>query len=285
MSLFTFNRKAWLGARLQIGLSSREVAVVMRQGRKSSVLAHQAWDGGTAPDAKSLLERCGVLLAEADCKGLPAQVIVADSWARLFMVAPPANAARLQDLQAAALMRFQALYGEAASDWQLQADWQTGRPFLVCAMPKAMLAALEQMAATLKLRLASIQPHFVSAWNRHHRALFDGAWFGAVQGDSLMLGAVTGGRRLQALRRIAIAEDGHGLAWLQEQVTRAALQLGFPAPLQLQLAGNHAGLWRTSAAAKGTLIVGNLDQVAAAGDSAIPTIAPAVMLAQAGLPS
>ncbi len=234
-------------------------------------------------EVQELIARCAALLAGVDCANLPVRVVVADDWTRLFMAEPPRNARRMQDLQAAAAMRFLALYGEAPAEWELRGDWRVGASFPVCAMPRALLAALDQIAGDHKLRLVSLQPYFISAWNRYARLLPTGAWFGAVQGDSLMLGVVADGsqRRLQAVRRIAIPADGHGLPWLQEQLARTALQLSLPAPPQLCLSGNRERFWIASAAL-GTPVVLNLDQ--ARTDDAIAS-SPAIVLADTGLPS
>jgi hypothetical protein len=283
----------WLGARLRIGLSKRDVAIVLHGAgwrAKSTLLAHQAladhaMGDQTALQAQALAAQCAALLADTDCANLPLCVTVADAWTRLFMVEPPRNATRLQDLQAAAAMRFQALYGEAPADWQLQADWQLGAPFLVCAMPLALRDTLQRIAADNKLHLISLLPHFVVAWNRHCRALAPGAWFGTVQDDSLMLGAIAHAskRRLQTLRSIAIPPGDIEPRWLQDQVARTALQAGLATPSLLQLAGNRQQFRHASAAAGiGALVVRSLDKTLAdeKNESASPPSA-AIMLAQA----
>ena len=193
-------------------------------------------------------------LADAACAGLPLTVTVADSWARLFMVAPPHNAGRLQDLQAAAAMRFQALYGELPSAWEIQADWQAGAPFLACALPRPLLAALQQIAIDNKLHLLSVQAQFVAAWNTCARTLPADTWFGVVQDHSLTLGASP--RHHAACTRCAASPSrmtATSRAGCKSKSRRAALQLNVPTPTQLHLVGKQRPKWNAPNASGGTL--------------------------------
>src|ERR1700748_3971937 len=76
-----------------------------------------------ALDDNDLLEadRLGALLAaaldEVDGRGLPVHATLGDDLARYFIVTPPSNSARVQDLRAAASVRFQSLYGDTVSSW------------------------------------------------------------------------------------------------------------------------------------------------------------------------
>src|SRR6476469_5774426 len=96
------------------------------------------------------------LLAGAGCSHRPATVVLADELARLWQVTPPNNAARLADLEGAAALRFQALYGEPASGWTISAGWDAARPFLAGAVPRQLVAVLEQAAAQQHLKLVGI---------------------------------------------------------------------------------------------------------------------------------
>jgi len=251
----------WFGARVRIDLAQNSVAILRKHAgwrRQSAVLADQPLAEHSAQEPQRLTAQCKALLADAACAGLPLTVTVADNWARLFMVAPPHNAGRMQDLQAAAAMRFQSLYGELPSAWEIQADWQAGVPFLACALPRPLLAALQQIAIDHKLHLLSVEAQFVAAWNTYARTLPKDTWFGVAQDHNLTLGAIAQApRRLHAVRSIAIPDDGDEPRWLQEQVARAALQLNLPMPTQLHLAGKQRPKWSASG---GTLTVRNLEQ-------------------------
>lgn len=274
---------AWCGARAHLGLSKDGIALIRSDAgwrHRSTLLAEQPSLDRAIPEPQRLAAQCSALLADAACAGLPLCVTVDDAWARLFMVTPPHNAGSLQDLQAAAAMRFQALYDEPPADWQLEADWSANEPFLACAMPRSLLAALQQLAADNKLHLSTVMPQFVSAWNRYARALPAASWFGVVQQHCLTLGAIAPApkRRLEAVRSIAIPADGHDPRWLQEQLARVALQLNLSAPEHLHLAGNQRQYWIASS---GAPTVHNLEKAAFPATA----LSAAVMLARSTLRS
>lgn len=184
-----------------------------------------------------------VLLAELDVAGWPASFVLADELTRMWRVTPPPDAARMADLEAAAGLRFQALYGEAPSAWQLAADWNAAQPFFAAAMPRALLAVLSAVARDGKLAIVAIEPRFVNAWNRGRKGLKPGAWFGHVHDNLLTLGAAEAdGRQLRAIRPLPLppAVDH---AWLTQTLQREALLLDMEAPALLQVSGSAPASW------------------------------------------
>jgi hypothetical protein len=247
----------FLGARLHLGISRHSLVLRRTAGWRAHAtpIAELPLTEEAIAEPQRLILQCTSMLANANCAGLPFCVTVADELTRLFIVTPPHNASRLHDLHAAASMRFAALYGDSLSAWNLQADWNVNAPFLACALPHTLLSALQQVAAHNQLPLLSITPSFAAAWNQYRNTVPPDAWFGVVQDHSLTLGAITPTpkRRLEAVRNIAIPDNGHSLNWLQEQLSRAALQLNLPSPQQIQLVGNNRHWWggvHSDAAAK-----------------------------------
>lgn len=176
------------------------------------------------------------LLSGQNAAGMAACFVLADDLVRLWQVTPPAQAARLADLEGAAALRFHTLYGETPAAWNISADWNAVAPFMAAAIPRALQAAIEAAAAQRGLRLTGIIPHFVAAWNRHAGALQDSAWFGVVQSGVLALAACEDGQ-LRALRHIAIPH-GADHSWLTQCAQREALLLGLAAPALIQLSGD-----------------------------------------------
>lgn len=99
------------------------------------------------------------------------QVIVADNWARYFLLDPPAGVASLRDCRLLLQARFEALYGHSAADWVLQADWQAGRAMMACALPRSLVQSLDGC------RLGQLVPALLAQWNRQCGKLpASGAW-------------------------------------------------------------------------------------------------------------
>jgi hypothetical protein len=183
------------------------------------------------------------LLGELDAAGWPASFVLADELTRMWRVTPPAGAARMADLEAAAGLRFQTLYGEPPSAWQVSADWDAVQPFFAAAMPQVLLAALSAVAQDCQLSVVAIEPRFVHAWNRSRSGLKPGAWFGHVQDGLLTLAAAEAdGKSLRAIRPLPIPH-GADHYWLTQTLQREALLLDMEAPQLLQVSGNAPAAW------------------------------------------
>lgn len=261
-----------LNKNLRIGVSSTGIALLQTSGWMRLRVTLLSESGMTAEQASTsdwLAARLGSMIAEAKCVSQTATVILADDLVRMFIVTPPQNAAHLQDCRAAAEMRFQALYGDSIADWQLEADWNAKRPFLACAIPCALLAALRTAASKRRLALIEIVPRFIAAWNRWHSTLRADKWFGVAYGDMLTLG-VMDGQHLCAVRPTPVPAGGwDNGAWLSEHLAREALRLNLPAPKGIQLCGDLPGRWATHAF--GTLTCERLDAAERMGDRILPS--------------
>ncbi|WP_426111098.1 hypothetical protein [Massilia sp. PWRC2] len=262
------------GAALRLGVTANAIALVetRRWQRDARVLAELALDPALALPA-ALLAAAGSLFDTVRRDGWPLTVVLADDLVRLWHVTPPAGCSRLADLQAAAALRFQQLYGEPAASWQLSADWQLDRPFLAAAAPRPLLASVQQAGAAHAMTVLEVAPQFVVMLNRWRASLAPGDWFGVVHDGVLTLGVCdgNGGGALLALRALASGAHPNGAA-LREQVAREALRLNLPAPARLRLCGSVPPAWH---AVDGCTVLG-----AAAGSA--PEASPALQLAGCG---
>lgn len=238
------------GQALRIGVAQHGLALVKTsrwQGAPLEVIGEHRFDGAAVPGFEAIGAALRQLLADARCAGWPATVVLADDLARVWQVTPPQDSSRLADLEAAAALRFQSLYGEPASNWQLSAGWDAGKPFLAAAMPRHLLSLLQHAASEQQLALVEIVPQFIAGWNRWCGALKPGAWYGLVHDNVLTLGALDGAA-VRAVRACALP-DGASLEWLGQHVAREALRLNLPAPERLQLSGAAPAAWNNSSGA------------------------------------
>jgi hypothetical protein len=244
-----------LGASLHLSIGS--LSVTLSQNSTSwkkplSVLADQP----LIPT--QLKNQCDILLAHPSCSALPLSITLHDMWGRLFIVTPPKNAAQFSDLIAAATMRFQTLYGKDNDEWEINAEWQMGHPFLACAYPRSLLTMLQEAAKERGHLLLSVKPYFVMAWNLWRSKINSSAWFGVVQDEVVTLGIISElpATSLIGIRSIPI--HGHTIEWLAEQLTRIALQNNVAQPKQIQLVGNVYGYWKNSSGEEQVVI--NLEE-------------------------
>jgi hypothetical protein len=243
---------------LRIGVAADSLALV--QARRSllpasrpalRLLAEARFD--PAEGGAALGNGLRRLLADAPAAGHAVTVVLADDWARLWQVAPPGGASRMADLQAAAALRFQALFGAPAAGWQISADWDVDRAFLAAALPATLLAGLKQFGAEQRIHLVGIVPQFVAALNGWRKQRRPGAWFGMVHGAVLTLAVFDKGA-CAAVRTAVIPPAADG-AWLAAHIRREALLTGAAEPVLVQVCGAAPRSWAAQTADAGTACV------------------------------
>lgn len=238
-------------------------------------LAERAYapDDSLHGDFSALGQALEQLLPAGEYAGWPLSVVLDDALARLWQVDLPQGATRLADIEAAAALRFQALYGDAPGLWQSSGAWEARAPFF-CAVPRALLAQLTRVALDRKLALIFITPQFVRNWNRWQGALKPGAWFGQLQAQTLTLGVPRDGA-LHAVRAVPVPH-GAGHYWLEQTLAREALLQGAQAPGLLQLCGAAPADWLAPRAA-GALTCGAFTPPGVEG-----VLSPTAQLARSG---
>ena len=217
------------GARLHLGIGRGGLTLVLRPdgwSRKAvPLLELPAAEAG--PDLSTRLAQA---LGGKRYAGLPLAVALADDRVRLFMVPPPRNAVSLQDVKASAAMRFHTLYGDDPAGWLIDCAPASDEPFLACAVPSALVSAVQAAARDHGLRLVSLAPAFVLAWNRLHRRLGQ-AWLGVVQGGHITLGCTQNGE-LAAVHRAPLAGGR-----LLDAVRTASLRYSLDEPSEVKIFG------------------------------------------------
>lgn len=181
-------------------------------------------------------------------RGRRLALLVDDEMIRLWQVMPPAAAVRAADLDAAAIVRFRALYGESPALWRLAVDRAVDRPYIAAALPQALLDGLLTAAAAAGMPVVSVESRFVAAWNRHGGAQgTDATWLALFRDGVLVLGTGTGAR-LDAVRLAAVPADAdHG--WLALHVGREAARLGRVRPDELPVWGTVPEGWMAGSGA------------------------------------
>jgi hypothetical protein len=234
------------GHALRVGLAPQGVALVRTnawQRGQGAVLAERVF--GRASQAE-IFGQLHQLLETLSPAGWPVSVVLSDELVRMWQVAPPPSTSRVSDLQAAAALRFQALFGAPASAWKISADWQAEQPFLAAAVPLTLLQQLQDAASAHRFHLVEIVPQFVAALNQWRKRRRARAWFGAVHNGVFTVAAFDDGA-LAALRATPVPVDADR-EWLDSFVARETLRLGLESPQCLQVCGAAPALWRGEAA-------------------------------------
>ncbi len=179
-----------------------------------------------------LLERCRAGRASL-------RVLLGSHYTR-FCLVPWSDAINSpEELAGYARLCFEDIYGELGAPWQVSLSPEAaGRPRLAAAMPEEMLARLRDLARAGGMRVSSVQPYLMAAFNRFRTALAadDFLFLVAEPGRGSLL-LVRGGR-WTAVRSVALEESA---AALDDLIARESqllgLEHGAPAALYLHAPG------------------------------------------------
>ena len=232
--------------RTALYLGIDEVAITLvdeRRGRARPALFQVAWPAHDAAAVVLYAQQLAELFKEAKVHGARMHIVLADALVRYFTVIPPANIADFRDCEAAAAMRFAALFDEAPARWEIQADWHLTQPFLACAVPRALKACLEQSARAANVTLMGVAPQYVSAWNRWRRQLTADSWLVLAHGAQLSLGVAIAGELKSVKRLASTGSDDDALTFLPGLLAREALSLGRDLPARVAIIAPLAGQW------------------------------------------
>ena len=160
----------WRNKQLRVGLAADRIYIT---GGKSVDLAANdgSWD--------KPLEALPAILA--DKKG-EAAVVLADQFVRYALL--PWNEALKTSEQWTALAthRFTTLHGPRAAEWQINVtETAPMGPRLACAVDRALITQLADIFTKANLRLVSVQPFLVAAFNRIRKSVGNGSCWIVVE--------------------------------------------------------------------------------------------------------
>jgi len=173
-----------------IYLAQRRVCLVrIRRGMKPTLAADEVTvDPGAAPGwdgALGMLER---RLAEPTWGDARVRVVIADHWVR-YSVVPWSDALTSTAERLAHARELMAgVFGAEMSEWTVSlSETPPGSSCLASAVPTALLQGLKDSALSHGLKLASVQPQLIAAYNtwRHVLPAAEAAWFVTVEEGSL----------------------------------------------------------------------------------------------------
>jgi len=142
---------------------------------------------GQFGDFRPTLSRLAEVLAEPIWQEASARIVVADPWARYGIV--PWPNLRLDTAGRISHARYVLAenYGDVVNEWNVALeDAPPGRSYVACAMPAQLREGLEEILAGARLKLQSLQPQLIVAFNAWRQRLPpDDAWFVSLDDGSL----------------------------------------------------------------------------------------------------
>lgn len=178
---------------IRISLASERLTLVrLRGGLRRRVAAKQIIEcpapAGDAP-WRAALEALACALSQAEWQRAEARVVLSSGLVRYGLV--PWSGALHSPQEQEALVRhsFAKVYGDRVTQWTMR--WSTagkGAPSMTCAVDKGLLDGLRALAKPARLRLQSVQPYLMAAFNQWRRQLKgQTAWFALAERDRLCL--------------------------------------------------------------------------------------------------
>lgn len=167
---------------VSIYLAPRKLALARRsRGLKARVNAATeiAVPEGSFGDSDPAFARLAELLIEPTWQDASARVVIADPWARFSIIPPPSSRLDPDGRRVHARYVLADSYGEGVTDWHVVLeDGPPGRSCVACAMPEALQGTLLAALAPARLKLVSMQPQLVVAYNAWRSRLpREDAWF------------------------------------------------------------------------------------------------------------
>jgi hypothetical protein len=184
-------------ARMQRGIWPKCVA-------EQGASVEQASDG----DWQASIETLERQLANELWENANVRLVVSDHWTRYAMLPWSEELARPAERVAHARMILNSIYGDVADDWTISlSDSPPHTASIISAIPTRLLDDLDAVIAARQLRLVSLQPQLIVAYNSWRDRLPDSAaWFASIDEGSLAALHLSDGR-CDRIRSVRISDD------------------------------------------------------------------------------
>lgn len=236
----------WRNKQLRIGLAPDRIYV---SGQKAIELPS---NDGSWTAAVEALEGLKGMKGEA-------AVVLADQFVRYTLLPWNETLKTAEQWNALASHRFTTLHGPKAGEWQINvAETAPMGPRLACAVDRALIQKLAEVFVKINVRLASVQPFLVAAFNRIRKTVGNGScWIVVEEPGRLTLSLIQKGQWVAIRTRRA---DKSWRAVLPEMLERESAFLGLSSPItrvivcaQGEFNTEQYDAWRTEALAYGAL--------------------------------
>ncbi len=157
---------------------------------------------------KNAIEKLESFLLEMEIKPEVTSVVLANHFLRYAIVEGDKALKSGAEQIAFATHRFSQLYGENANSWEVRMDQEyAGAPFIATAVDRGLITGLREMFKSVNLKLDSIQPCLMKAYNLAQSAFVNkNAWFVMFEHGNLCLAWLSAGC-INTVRTIKVGAD------------------------------------------------------------------------------
>ncbi|MFK0088064.1 hypothetical protein ACIQUS_12320 [Pseudomonas sp. NPDC090755] len=156
-------------------LGAQGVGLSRLQGQEQEWLGSLGFIAERSQATTQALDTLHSLLAEQRCKGAQLQVLLSAQYCRFCLVPWSAAINRPDELYQYARACFESHYGQSLDGWRLVVSPEAaGIARIATAVPEALLQRLNDHCRDLGLRLRSVRPYLMAAYNRFAEQLGHG---------------------------------------------------------------------------------------------------------------
>lgn len=141
-----------------------------RRGAPFSFAEVFAGDGVAAP-WQAAVDALGKFLASPEAGSGALDVVLSNHFVRYLLMPWSPQIASAEEFRHCAAAMFEDIHGDVAAEWDVTVSAErAGAPRVAAAVDRPLLAAIRAAVAPSRLRLASVQPYLMAAYNRVARA-------------------------------------------------------------------------------------------------------------------
>jgi hypothetical protein len=157
---------------------------------------------------KNAIEKLESALLKLQTKPELTSIVLANHFLRYAIVEGDKALSSGAEQIAFATYRFSQLYGENANTWEIRLDQEyAGAPFIATAVDRGLIVGLREMFKSVNVKLHSIQPCLMKAYNLSQTALVNkNAWFVMFEHGNLCLAWLKNGS-INTVRTIKVGAD------------------------------------------------------------------------------
>jgi hypothetical protein len=192
--------------RIRIGLAPERVDLARLGFAASNTPAKQISvdcprDPGKPSWAAALDGLDGALTGFA-ARGDSVAVVLSNHWLRYLVIPWQPQVSDASELDALVRLSFERIFGETAGAWTLHCStWGYGEASVACAIDTALVSALRERLSAHKLRLVSMQPLLMAAYNEWRRDLAASSALALIEPGRLCLNLMQDGHWSEIISR------------------------------------------------------------------------------------
>ena len=170
------------------------------------------------PAWRGAADACGRFLSSPEVAAGDLKIVLSNHFVRYLVVPWSGQITTMQEFRNYAVAAFEDVYGDTVAGWEVSVSPEGhGAPRLAAAVDRALLDALREAASRSRLRLRSIQPYLMSAYNRIVRPLRDKNFvFMLIEADRVCL-LTAENKTWRQVSAVTVSSDPVGLAALLER--------------------------------------------------------------------